>query len=97
MIDRAMTLEPKLKAIKKRFSNVPVLSFLLRVILVFVFGCFSTNLNAKIKGNSNCTFHNFERSLLHLILWEFNSVVHSITSCGHHIPKTNLSDRKSLF
>ena len=86
-----------LKAIKKRFSNVPVLSFLLRVILVFAFDCFSTNLNAKIKVNLNCTLHNFERSLLHLILWEFNAVVHSITSCGHQIPKTNLCDRKSLF
>ena len=86
-----------LKAIKKRFSNVPVLSFLLWVILVFVFDCFSTNLSAEIKGNSNFSLHNFEHSLLHLILWEFNSVVHSITSCGHHIPKTNLSDRKSLF
>ena len=86
-----------LKAIEKRFSNVPVLSFLLWVILVFVLDCFSSNVNAKIKGNSKFTLHNFERSLLHLILWEFNSVVHSITSCGHQIPKTNLSDRKSLF
>ena len=86
-----------LKAIEKRFSNVPVLSFLLWVILVFVFDSFSTNLNAKIKGNSKFTLRNFERSLLHLILWEFNSVVHSISSSGHQIPKTNLSDRKSLF
>ena len=60
------------------------------VILVFVFDCFSTNLNAKIKGNSKFTLHNFERNLLYLILLEFRLFIRSLVVGIRYLKWTHL-------